>query len=90
MHAIDAIFFCPFDRECYFSSDSVHRKMDFTQTVNHSSAEGGLTCSFVDSAVTMFFQFKKRQQQTLTKKFAVPFVGRHAVGDGEVPLWVLN
>ena len=63
-----------FHSECYFTSDSMHRKVNFMQAVNRSSGEGGLTCSFIDREITQFIQFKKRQGNFSRKK-AMPYIG---------------
>ena len=47
------------------------------KSLNRSSGEGGLTCSFVDRDITMYFQHKKRESGIIPVKKAVPYVGRH-------------
>ena len=37
----------------------------------------------------MFFQFKKRLNP-VTKKNSVPYIGRHVLPNGNVPIWVLS
>jgi len=76
-------------RQCYFTSDSMHKKVDFMRAVNRSSGEGGLTCSFVDKEITQFIQFKKRQGN-FPKKMAVPYIGRQNMPESTCPIWVLG
>ena len=44
-----------------------------------------LQCSFSDKELSEFIQFKKRQSQPISKKYAVSHVGRHEDGT-----WVLG
>lgn len=47
-------------RECYFTTNSVHKKNDFIEQINRSSG-GGLTLSLRDHEVTEFYHFLKRR-----------------------------
>ena len=63
---------CLFLRECYFTSDSVHQKVDFMRAVNRS------TCSLTDREITML----------LLIVFSLPEIGsnvrnKHTRIDGE-------
>lgn len=47
-------------RECYFTTNSVHKQADFIEQINRSSG-GGLTLSLRDSEVTDFYHFLKNK-----------------------------
>ena len=71
-------------RTCYFTSESVMKRMEFMRMINSSFPGGGLTCSLLDHQLSEYFQIKKRGRELPTKK-AVSVVGQQ-----DNNLWVLG
>ena len=75
-------------RECYFTTNSVHKKADFIEQINRSSG-GGLTLSFRDSEVTDFYHFLKNRfefSDPSKRKIGSSTIGRQADKD----TWILS
>ena len=76
---------CVFCRLCFFTANSINRKSDFMKCLNSSYKAACLICSFTDTQVAEYIQFKKRGMPNLPKLYAVSYVGQQEDGS-----WVLS
>ena len=84
MHILsyNSLFKC---RVCYFTAVGTNRKSDFMRKLNNSYKYACLQCSFTDTQLSEFIQFKRRETGSIPVKRAVSHVGRQDDG-----MWVLG
>ena len=72
-------------RTCYFTAIGTNRKSDFMRELNNSYTFACLQCSFTDTQLSEFIQYKRRETGHIPVKHAVSHVGKQDDG-----MWVLG
>ena len=72
-------------RLCYFTAISTNRKADFMRELNNSYKFACLQCSFTDTQLSEYIQYKRRKTDKIPVKYAVSHVGKQ-----EDDTWVLG